>query len=150
MLVTKHSHTCKGGVQRIKKQTTKHSHICKGGVQRIKKQTTKHSHTCKRGVQRKKHKLQNTVTHACKREVQRKKHKLQNTVTHARGEYSAKSSCCTRIKNTKQGLQCSCCELLNLALKLRPDLTQRFPHKMYNLSNFQEVITSLKSNQYQN
>ena len=36
------------------------------------------------------------------------------------------------------------------ALKLRPDLTQRFPHKMYNLSNFQEIRTSLKSNQYQN
>ena len=93
-----------GGSTAQKAQTTKHRHTCKLGGTAQKAQTTKHRHTCKGGVQR-------------------KKHKLQNTVTHARKDYSAKSSCCTRIKNTKQGSQCSCCELLNLALKLRPDST---------------------------
>ena len=143
-ICTKHSHTCKGGVQRKKHKLQNtvtptrgeysakitnyktQSHM-QGGSTAQKAQITKHSHTCKGRVQRKKHKLQNTVTHArgkysakkhklqntvthmqgrstaqkaqttkhshtCKGGVQRKKHKLQNTVTHARGEYSAKST----------------------------------------------------------
>ncbi len=66
-----------GGSTAQKAQTTKHSHTCKGGVQRIKKHKLQNTVTHARGEYSAKSTNYKTQSHM-QGGVQRKKHKLQN------------------------------------------------------------------------